>query len=324
MLLKLFKKNHPYVVFLIPIIGVVLWIPAFFANTNNIDLGTTTYIFNKLYNWININSVMPKVIALLLIIVESFILVRLNFKYIFIEKKTYLPSVMFLIFASAISAYQTLHPLLIGNLFLLLSLDKIFIIDKKRNALKRYFESGFFLGLGAIFYPNIYVFTIIIWLTLFILRTFNWREWFTSILGVIAPFFFYLVYLFLTDNLNNVINKLISIFFYKAKIAPISGYPFYAVVFLAITTFLILFKVLSFIRIKKINTRKYFSLFFWFLIYTIVLFSLHQSLGYELIVVIAIPLSIIYSMFLMEQRSKWIGEVLFSLILISIFIMIWG
>jgi hypothetical protein len=221
------------------------------------------------------------------------------------------------------SSYQTLHPLLVGNLFLLLSLDKVFAIDKKRNQLKRYFESGFLLGVGAVFYPNIYIYIFVIWLTLIILRTFNWREWFVSILGVLTPFSFYMVYLFMTDRFVQGVNKITLIISHKADLMAITGYSFFAFIFLAIVTLIILLNILSFVRIKKINTRKYFSLFFWFLLYVILMFTFYKSLGYELIVVMAIPLSIIYSMFFVEIRNKWVGEVLFALVLASIFIIIW-
>ena len=324
MLLKLFKSNHPYVIFLIPLLGVVLWSPALFNHSANlVEMTDNTFVFNWLFNLINFTPLAPIIFALILLVIESYILIRLNFKFIFIENKTYLPSVIFLILASSVSSFQTLHPLLIGNLFLLLAIDKTFVIDKKRDKLKRYFESGFLLGLGAIFYPNIYIFIVVIWLTLIILRTFNWREWFSSIVGLLTPFAFYLVFLFLTNRHEEVFTRLISILFSNINVLPVTNYSLIAIIFLGLITLISLLKGVSIVRTKKINSRKYFSIFFWFFVYIIILFFIHPSLGYELIVPLAIPLSIIYSLYFTESRSKWISEVVFSLILLAIFVIIW-
>lgn len=323
MLLKLFKSNQPYTIFLIPILGVILWIPSLFSTHPNIDLNSTSFAFSWLYNLLSFSPIAPPIFALLLLIAESFLLIRLNFNFIFIEHKTYLPSIMFLVFSSVIVSLQTLHPLLIGNLFLLLAISKAFVIDKKRDALKRYFESGFFLGLGAIFYPNMYVFIFVIWLTLIILRTFNLREWFVSIVGLVTPFVFYLAIMFLTDGNEELFLKSKTIIFSATQVEPLSIYSIFIFIFLGFITFISIVRGVAIVRIKKINSRKYFNLFFWFFLYICILFFIHPSLGYELIVPIAIPLSIIYSVFFTEFRSKIIGEIVFSLTIISIFAIIW-
>lgn len=324
MLLKLFKSNHPYVLFLIPIVGIILWIPALFISPiNSVELSNTTFVFNWFYNLINFTPLAPTIFALILLIIQSFFIIRLNFKFIFIENKTYLPSVLFLIFASSVYSLQTLHPMLIGNLFLLFAINRAFVIDKKRNALKRYFESGFFLGLGAIFYPNIYIYIFIIWLTLIALRTFNWREWFSSIIGLASPFALYLSLIFLTDNNDNVFSKLILIIFSSAKEIPFNEYSFYILIFLGLITFIAIVKGFSIVRIKKINSRKYFNLFFWFLLYTITVFLVNPSMGFEIIVPMAIPLSIIYSLYFTEIKTKWISEIIFTLTVLSLLAIIW-
>ena len=82
-------------------------------------------------------------------------------------------------------------------------------------------------------------------------------------------------------------------------------------------------KVRMLFGVKKINTRKYFTLFFWFMIFIVGLFIMHPSIGYELVVVLAIPLSMIGSMYFTELRGKWLSEVIFALTLLAVFIIIW-
>ncbi len=326
MLLKLFKSNHPYVIFLIPLLGLTLWIPSLFdvsVNIHPVCIENTTFVYNWLMKYISYYPVVPKIIALILLIIESFILIRLNFKFIFIEIKTYLPSVLFIIFSSLFSSYQILHPLLIANLFILFAMDRAFLIDKSRNHFKRYYESGFLLGLGSLFYPNIYVFIFPVWLTLVILRNFNWREWFSSVMGIVTPFVFYLSILFLTDRFDGAILRLLKILTIHIRVYPFSNISLIAIGLILFVIFIATVFTAQIVGVKKISTRKYFTLFFWFMAFILLLFFVHPSMGYELIVPLAIPLSIICSIYYTEIRSKWLGEVIFTLNLLAAFVIIW-
>ncbi len=326
MLLKFLKSNHPSVIFLIPITAFVLWIPALFFTPDPLQAindGSNTFV----YNWfLDLWSFHPKasvILALVLVILEAYMLIRLNFKYIFIESKTYLPSVLFVLFASIMASYQKLHPLLIANIFILLAIDKAFLFEKSKNDIKRYFESGFFLGLGSLFYPNIYAFIIIIWLTLIILRTFNWREAFSSLLGLITPFVFYLALLFLNNRIDGVFIKLKNIFTSPAESIDLTMYSLIACGYLALIILVALIVGAKVVGVKKISTRKYFTLFFWFMIFIFGLFYFHPSFGYELGVTLAIPLSMVCAIYFTEMRGKWLNEVIFALTLLAVIIIIW-
>ncbi len=326
MLLKFFKNNHPYVLFLIPLLSVVLWIPALFnvpIDIQSADTGNTTFVFNWVLRLLSFHQKASIIFALILVIIESYILIRLNFKYIFIDNRTYLPAVFLVVFSSVFSSYQILHPMLIGNLFLLFAINKSFLSDDKKNHFKRYYESGLFLGFGALFYPNIYVFIFVIWLTMVILRNFNLREWFLSVIGIATPFVFYLVVLFLSGKNDEVLNKLLAILIAPTYSLSFSVYSLFAVGFLIFVTLISLLSGIRIVGIKKISIRKYYSLFSLFLIYIVALFIFYPSLGYELIIPLSIPLSIVCSVHFTEIRSKLIGEVLFTLLLLSVFVIIW-
>jgi len=326
MLLKLFKSNHPYVLFLIPVLGLVLWIPVLFGvplTFDSVNLGTPTFLFNWVNKLLSFHPMASYYFALVLLIIESYVLIRLNFKYIFIETKTYLPAVFFVVLSSVLVVYQQLHPLLIANLFILLAINKAFVFEKDRNQFKRYFESGIFLGLGTLFYPNAYLFILIIWMTLLVLRNFNWREWFSTILGLVTPAVFYFVILYLSGNWNSLFLKFTSNLFAQAGNISFSVFSLVAFSLLTLISLIAALAGLRIVGLKKISQRKYYTLFFWMLIFTILLFILPLSVGYELVVVVAIPLSIILSILFVEIRSKWLSEVLFTFILLLVFVIIW-
>lgn len=326
MLLKIFKSNHPFVILIIPLLGVALWIPSLFKlplEFLTIEFGVTTWAYKWFFGLFSFHPKASVIFALVLLVIQSYIMIRLNFKYMFIESKTYLPSVFFVLFSSALVAYQELHPLLIGNVFILLAIDKAFLFEKSRNQFKRYFESGFLLGLGAIFYPNIFVFIVIVWLTMFYLRTFNWREWFSSIIGLITPFLFYVSALYLTNNTYNMLEKLSELLTLKSPTIQFSMYSISAIGFLGFISIIAIISGARVVGLKKISSRKYFSLFFLMILLIVAAFFLYPALGYEMLVVVSVPLSILFSIFFTEIRNKWIGELFFALTFVSVFVIIW-
>ncbi len=326
MLLKIFKSNHPYVIFLIPLLGIILWIPSLLSltvHTQQAPLSDATFIYHWIYNFIAPYPKLSVGLALLLLILQSYFLIRLNFKYIFIETKTYLPSVMFVLFASILIPYQQMHPIILGNFFLLFAIDKVFVIDKETNQIKRYFEGGFLLGISALFYPHFYVYILLIWLSLIILRNSTWREWIAPLIGFVTPMVLLFAILFLFNQHQFLITNLQDILIINTTKQV---FNFWSIVPLAVITLVLLIAMLwslLYVGVKKISTRKYFNLFFWFLALTMAAFFLHPSIGFEAVSIAAIPISILFSIFFTESRRNWMLELLFTLTLLSVFAIIW-
>lgn len=324
MILRIFKSNHPYVIFLIPVLGILMWSLSFIQQVSvNLNSENYTYLYNLLISPIEGKAVLNKIIGLLLLILQSFILIRLNFKYIFIDSKTYLPSVLFIIYGSCLLSYQQLYPALVANFFLLFAINKSFVYDKEKNCFKRYFEAGFLLGMSVLFYVNSIYLLILIWLTIIVLRTFNWREWMSSVIGLITPTILYASVMFLTDNTKALGHDFSLVMNFKNVVPDFSIYSKYAFGVLMFILFLGLVKGLQFVGLKKISSRKYFSLFFWFLVLLFGLFIIHPGISYELIAFVAIPISIIQSQLFLEIRKAWVREVIFVLNFLAIVSLLW-
>jgi len=327
MLLKFFKSNLPYVVLFIPILGTILWLPSLFPELSFKQVGTqgtSSPLFQWLTTYLQYDYHLSVISALIIIILQSYLLIRLNFKYIFIENKTYLPAVLFVLFSSSIFIEQGLNATLLANLFVLFAFDRAFLITKERRLFQRYFESGLFLGLAGLVYPPSLYFILIVWLTQVILRSFNWREWLSTVIGVFVPLLFYFSIAYLKNNFEVSINSYLQLFVVSnSKTIALSTINKVA---LGLIAFLILFALLSSLRIigtKKVNSRKYFILFLWMLLLSIVIYFFTVTGGVDIIYFMAIPLSMIFSIFFIEIRSKFFAELLFTLLFLSIFTIIW-
>lgn len=325
MLLRFFKNISPIVIIFIPIFAITLWLPALLPNLFERSIFTTenqTAFFEWLTKWFSKNYYLNLFFTIILLLSQAFFLLKLNLKYIFIEKRSYLPAFFFILISSSIVSMQNLNPALFANLFVLFAIDKSILMSKETHRLTSYFEAGLLIGIASLInFSSLYT-LIIIWLALFIIRPkFNWREWFSSIVGFITPLFIYSVVLYLQNNF------LSTFFSYKHLLFNLNQhfpeFSFINTISLILSGTILFIAILfniRFIGIKKINTRKYFSLFLWILILTIPIFFLKFT---TYLYVMAIPIAIILSMFFTNLKNKIVGELLFTLLIISVLGFIW-
>lgn len=314
MLLRLFRGIQPYVIFLIILITVGVWLDTLI---NPVD---TRFFFNQhpmplydiLINYVPPSSVWGTLITMIIWIIQGFLLVRLNTKFIFIIERTYLPAVIFVMAGCFIKDLQSLNPVIISNIFLIIALEKIIDSYRINKIYFKFFDAGFLLGIGTLFYLNVGFFLIIIWISLLILRTINWREWVLPVFGFITPALltaaiYYLLYGDLSLFINIIRENLLAINF------TITRFHFYFLGFIALITVFASFQIIRDLMRKKIRSRKIFKIFFWAFILTLIVFFAVPWASYEMIVFGFVPLSFLFTNYFLNIRIKWFGELSFFL-----------
>jgi hypothetical protein len=113
-----------------------------------------------------------------------------------------------LIFFLGLTALKTeLLSVLICLTFFIIALKGIFKTIKKQDALFDYFNAGLILSVMIFFWATSVYFFFIIFICLFILRSFNWREWLVSLIGLSLPVFLFIsVYFLVFSNIDIVFN----------------------------------------------------------------------------------------------------------------------
>ena len=323
MLLRLFRSHQPVVIIILPVITVLFWmrtllhgtLPGIVIDENQMPL------YELIHNLINGNSLITLITAIALVIIQSFMLNWLNSKYIFIETRSYLPPVFFILLSSCYLPMQQLHPVLFANFFLILAINKILGNVKERHLFSKYFYAGFFIALGSLFYANLVFYFIIIWISMMILRPFDWREWIISLLGLLTPFLFAVVIYFYINSLH----ELASTFLHNILIPnPIPDIGIFYYIFFGYLFFLLLISVfLLFSRFinKKIIARKYFSVFIWLFIVSVLVFFFVPSSSFELMILASVPASYLLSNYFITVRYNFRSELMF-LLLIAIIVVI--
>jgi hypothetical protein len=316
MLLKIFKGTGPRVILFIIITLGVLWISAFLNPRMPVSAIYETrpmplyYIVRLL---IGSNPAPGMILSFLMFSLLLFMLVNFNTTVFFINERTFLPAVIFLLFSALFPQYQVLNPVLPAVLFLMLAVIRIMDSYRKPGIAFNFFDAGIFIGIGSLFYANMVWFGLLVIIGIVLLRTGNIREIAVSILGLVTPFI-------ITVGLYYVLGKDISSFISDIRnniFGETPGYTFPRLtIIVMIYTGLILLVSITYLLLqinsKKIKSRKTFYLLLWGFFISLTLYLILPSVSVEIVWITGIPASYFLAHFFVFVRKKLIPEILFA------------
>lgn len=321
MFLKTLKSNQPLHFLLIPIIAIALWVKplmnpqayAFFAGENSM-------ILYKPFNYILAdNLLLDNILALFFTILLSFLILKLNVQHTFIRVRSFLPSILFILIVSGIAELHAMHPIYPAALFLVLTIDRMFNSYDKESIHSNAFDSGILLSIGSLFYLNLAFFFPLLWFGFIIIKQkVNWREYILSTIGFALPWLAALAWYMINGAQDDLRQTLQANFTYhqlfiKGNVA-VQIYAGY----LGLLTLFGSFYILSQYDDKRISSRKFFKVFFWIFLISVILVAAHPAVSKEIIVLTAIPLSyLISNHFIFMKREFW-GEVLLFLLIAAV------
>ncbi|MEZ5105544.1 MAG: DUF6427 family protein [Draconibacterium sp.] len=324
MILRTLKSNSSVNLILFPLFGIILWMKSilipirydFFLGENKNSLFAP---ISKITDGFDLIKVL---LSLLLVIFIAFLIQQANDRYLLIRTRTKLPATIFVIIIGGFTEIHTLHPVYFAAVFLLLAIHSFFSVFNNPSTYPGIFNSGLILGIGALFYFNLLIVVPAFLIGIFILiREARWREFVILLLGLLVPFIFAISFAFYTNNLLE--------FFYTIErniMTPVNHFRSNFVLqgFLGL---LIIFTVLSSIKIlqeydtRKVSTRKYYSIFLFIFVFTIAGFILVPAISQEMLVLSAVPVTFLMSNFFVSINSRFWGEFLFTLLLLSVIFM---
>lgn len=318
MFLKFFKSSQPVIIFVIPILAILLWLPNFLEPDKFVLQEELTMPFSQwLTEFLRNNVIVYHILAVIFNTTNAFLINRINNQHILISDRTYLPAFIYL-FLSAFIVHSPYNLYLFISIFILLIvINRVFYVSTDKNLLNVFFESGFLIGIGALFIFNFWVFTFMVFISIMYLRPFYWREYVMVIIGFLTPFFFAVVYYFLIGNLGAVHHFFEKNFVVLPKFAlTLKGVIFYSVI-----AFIFLTSVISLnmhLIKKKIITRKYYKIFLWLTLLPLVAFFILPNITRDLFIFSSVPLAFIFANFYVSIKNRWIQEFMFIIFLLGI------
>ncbi len=320
MFIRFFKNNNPSSFILLPLFALALRIGGFFsehvfAAKYNMPLYE---ILTKPFNSFHFTNAFS---AFILTVGEAFLLNYVVNKNEILTKPSFLPALFFIVFMSCDSSLFTLHPLLLASLFLLLAINKSANSYQKDAAFSNAFDAGVLLSLSALFYFPSIVFLPLLGIGFIMFRPFNWREWVISFIGLMLPYIFVFTYYFWNDKLGNWWD--VKMFFsgLQEQSQTIHSKSFYFMIAVCLLIILLSFgKLFTGLAEASQKNQKGILLLVWFSVFGLVSVFVTPEISILSFSPLAIPASVFCANYFLKIKKGWWGELLFILLLFSIFI----
>ena len=321
MILQLLKSNRSINYFLFLLTGGFLWMKSFLEpGTYSFYPGETSgLLYQALVRTVDHSAKLQNIVALALVVLLAFILQQINNRYNFIRERTMLPALLFIVIVSGFTQMNVLHPVYFASVFLLLSINRLFSAFEQEKSLSPAFDSGFWLGVGSLFYLNTAViFPALLIGIRIITRDYQWRKFVLVTLGFILPFLFAAAYAFYFDELSQWMNSLkINIITPNRHFEPTVQFVVY-LSYIALLTIIGTAKIIQQYGTKKVSTRKYFSVFFLIFLFSVSGYVFIPATSQEMLIIIAVPLTFLISNFFVFFRNRFWGEIIFDTLLVII------
>ena len=328
MLLRLFKGTGPGVIFLITVTFIAVWISAFLNPPIDSVFHYETDpmpLYGLLKLVIGNSHFLGVVFSFSMVSLISFLLVNFNTTVFFINERTFLPAVIYILLSGLFPQYQLMNPVLPASLFLILAIIRIVDGYRKPETAYNFFDAGILISTGSLFYANLIWFGLLVIIGIAILRTGNIMEIAISILGLVTPYLVaFGLYYVIGKDLETLLSLVEDNLFKRS-----SGYlfPRLTIVTLIFTSIIILVSnayLFMLMNSKKIKSRKTFSLLIWVFVISIGVYFVLPSVSVEIVWITGIPVSYFLAHYFVFAKKKLVPEIFFSVLYILILlIQIW-
>lgn len=203
-MIGIFKQKIPANIFVLLVFGVLIKLPMFLHPHITMARDSDGIFFKAILQFLKpsgtTNPILYPVLAFTLLFLQAIMLTRFINTQRMMSRPTYFPGMAYLLITSLLPEWNYFSAPLIVNTILLFVLSGLFRIYNQPNAKGSIFNIGLAMGVASfLFFPAI---TFLVWilLALAVMRPFRLNEWILCIVGITTPFYFYAIYLFITDQ----------------------------------------------------------------------------------------------------------------------------
>ncbi len=196
-MLKWFIGNRPIVLLLLPVvIGVFvllnLWSNYYeYSEFTNLGLWGDKFSFPS---WVTL------LMAPSFVLINAIFLTNLFNKNSFIDRNTYITSLVYITYFSFYHGFYQLDGLAISHTLLILTLFEVFKLQANEDGKKAVFNAGFFAGLAMTFHPALLLMLPFLITMVWVIRPFVIRELFLLLIGFLVPLLYAYTYYWFSDN----------------------------------------------------------------------------------------------------------------------------
>ena len=239
-------------------------------------------------------------------------------KSVFFQKSNYASGLIYIVLIGWFgNIHSSINPLL-GNLFLVLAIENLFKIFRNKSCKIEIFNASCWLIISCLFYGlNIFLLPIL-WLALYFIRPFQWREYIMPLIALVFLGAFFFPVSLISNGFYSVFKEWLGSSWSAGYSRSLEwGYILVGV----LIGVLICFSSLVYTFIKSTNRYKKIS---WIIVSLLALtfaqflfIKFVLNINYPLFFVLAVPFSILLSNAVINSKYPWLIDSYLSLLILG-------
>lgn len=262
-MVRLFSGNRAGVLLLLPVLAGIFFVLNHYTGyytqekSSNLGFWGETVVIYPVFSAIG---------AALFVLLNAIMINRIYNNNEFLERNSYSSSMLYVVLMSFYHSFYHLDGLLLTHTFLILMMSQLFRLNQHEDGRRHVFNAMFLAGVGATFHPPLIALLPFFFFMVWVIRPFNFREFFLGILGFAIPMLYASVYLWYSEH-NIDLKLLDQITDYKNKQ---TDFLVTAVLFTLIFI-LSVFSIRSRMQKSSIRLKKLTTILWWYLLVALLL-----------------------------------------------------
>lgn len=234
------------------------------------------------------------------------------------SKSSLVAGFFYILGVSLCEPFLALHPILIANTFLILYLRSLFRTYKSYKPIQSIFMSGFYIGLCILISPSYLLMIPFLIQGMLSMRDVSIKELLQSMGGLLAPIILLSLAGFYFYQESFMAGWSLELGRFRIK-EPVSIMQMIGLGIIIFLVFYIVFYQNSIRKKRSVKSQKIMRSLYFLMVYALLMLIFYKSHTIEHVLILAIPLSILYSMYLFTKKRILVPEFMhFFLVIFAI------
>lgn len=297
MIITAFKNQSPITLFALPFFISLLGIKLWFQEPQDYEYSYSW--LTNVYSTITSNK-FALYFTTIGVIYWNAVLLNIRFnRSDFYSKNSYLPGLIYTLFLFNLDLFF-FSPNLLSHTFIILALGQILNLRRQEDAKDIIFKASLALGIAFMLTPAFMPLLLLPWFSLIVIRPFVWREYIVVLLGIALPEIFHIgIYYSLTGTALVTLQDL-------SLLSTEFSFSWSVIISFAVLGLLFLYGVWKYLVVfgaEVVRFKKLSRIIFHFSWLSLLASLIEWYLYQQLVLSIAIPLSIIFSVAFLHTKN---------------------
>lgn len=310
-MLRLLKNNRPSGLAFILFLMILLFLKTALVPGQHTHMSGMP-LYTLLFGALESRPIAAAFVSMAVYSLLLFLVIRFNMVHFMLEDRTYMPATFFLLIAASWSPALLLSPILLSTPFLLLAILVLIRGDEHQADPLALFNATLLLAAGGLFYLKILWFIPFFWITASIIRPLRWRGFVNPLVVLVIMGMFLVTYYWVFRDEIALLPALLkeNLSMSRITLPAVTTPELITFGYLLLLVMIASIHLLGRYQFRKIIIRKLYMILFVLFIYGLLFCFLISGCRGEVMVVLALPLTYLFSNYFYRKKNPVSHEVL--------------